>query len=163
LKGALFKELWAERRLLSSAFASGIGVGYLPLLVLPWTIGALMARTGRSESWAGWLATVEIGALALASLATSRYASKPGRRWVGVSGLVVSIVANIASILAAPGSAIFLATRVVSGAGFGACVAVGNATAAGSRNPTRAFAALWFFSGSPWCSPRPRAPLRLSA
>ncbi len=144
MKGDLFKELWAQRRLLSSAFASGIGVGYLPLLVLPWTIGALMARTGRSESWAGWMATVEIGALALSSLATSRYAAKPGRRWVGVSGLVAAIVANIVSVLATPGSAVFLVARVISGAGFGACVAVGNATAAGSLNPTRAFATLWF-------------------
>jgi hypothetical protein len=144
LRAALFSELWAERRLLTSAFASGIGVGYLPLLVLPWTIGALMARTGRPESWAGWMATAEIGALALAALGTSRYAAKPGRRWVGVSGLVVAIAANIASTLAAPGSLIFLIARVLSGAGFGACVAVGNATAAGSLNPTRAFATIWF-------------------
>lgn len=144
MKPKLLQELWAERRLLTSAFASGIGVGYLPLLVLPWTIGALMARAGRSESWAGWMATVEIGALALASLGTSRFAAKPGRRWVGVGGLAAAILANIASLVATPGSAFFLLARVVSGAGFGACVAVGNATAAGSVNPTRAFATVWF-------------------
>jgi MFS family permease len=140
----LFRELWAERRLLTAAFASGIGVGYLPLLVLPWTIGALMARSGHSESWAGWIATAEIGALALASLISSRYAAKPGRRWVGVGGLVVAIVANVAAVFAIPGSSAFLAARIASGAGFGACVAVGNATAAGSVNPTRAFACIWF-------------------
>jgi MFS family permease len=144
LKAALFRELWAERRLLSCAFASGIGVGYLPLLVLPWTIGALIAQTGRSESWAGWIATAEIGALALASLASSRYAAERGRRRVGTIGLAAAIVANIASVFATPGSGAFLVARMVSGAGFGACVAVGNATAAGSPNPTRAFACLWF-------------------
>jgi MFS family permease len=138
------RELWAERRLLTAAFASGIGVGYLPLLVLPWTIGALMARSGRSESWAGWIATAEIGALALAALITSRYAARPGRRWVGVGGLTAAILANAVSIFAIPGGMVFLAARVVSGAGFGACVAVGNATAAGSVNPTRAFACVWF-------------------
>ena len=144
MRGALFRELWAERRLLSCAFASGIGAGYLPLLVLPWAIGALMAQTGRSESWAGWIATAEIGALALASLATSQAAARPGRRWVGTIGLAIAIAANITSIFVTPGSAAFVVTRVVSGAGLGACVAVGNATAAGSLNPTRAFACVWF-------------------
>ena len=138
------KDLWAERRLLTAAFASGIGIGYLPLLVLPWTIGALMARSGRSESWAGWIATAEIGALALASLMSSRYAARRGRRWVGVGGLAAAILANAVAIFSTPGSVVFLAARIVSGAGFGACVAVGNATAAGSVNPTRAFACVWF-------------------
>lgn len=144
MRGVFFRELWTERRLLTAAFAGGIGAGYLPLLVLPWTIGALMARSGRSESWAGWIATAEIGALALASLITSGYAARAGRRWVGVAGLTAAILANAISIFATPGSTMFLAARVVSGAGFGACVAVGNATAAGSANPTRAFACVWF-------------------
>ena len=144
MRATSLRELWAERRLLSCAFASGIGVGYLPLLVLPWAIGALMVQTGRSESWAGWIATAEIAALALASLASSGSAARPGRRWVGTIGIAAAIAANITSVFVIPGSAAFVVARVVSGAGFGACVAVGNATAAGSLNPTRAFACVWF-------------------
>ncbi|HVW68779.1 MAG TPA: hypothetical protein VHB68_07370 [Steroidobacteraceae bacterium] len=153
------RELWRERTLIGSAFATAIGVGYLPLLVLPWTIGALLAATGRSESWAGWMATAEIGSLALGSLAASRYAAMRGRRWIAAGGLAMALVANIVSAFVAPGSVTFLAARVASGAGFGACVAVGNATAAGSVNPTRAFATVWFlmalwqpviFAATPW-------------
>ncbi len=151
--------IWKERRLLGPAFAAAIGVGYLPLLVVPWTIGALVSETGRSDSWAGWIATAEITALALSSLAFTGYATRPGRRWLAAGGALLAIAANGVAFMAAPDGLVFLAARILSGAGCGIAAAVGNAAAGGSRNPTRAFASLWFgmavwqiviFNFTPW-------------
>jgi hypothetical protein len=73
--------------------------------------------------------------------------------------VLISIIANTAAALGRPNGAMFLAARVASGAGLGFAVAVGNAAAASSKNPTRAFAALWFlmalwqlviFTVTPW-------------
>lgn len=157
-RGAL-RELWSERGLLGPAFAGAIGVGYLPLLVLPWTFGALVTRAGYSESKAGWIATLEVGALAVTSLLAAGRATRAGRRAFATAATVLTIVANAVAIIVAPGSALFLVARLCSGVGLGVAVAVGNATAANSKNPTRAFAALWFlmaswqlliFNATPW-------------
>jgi len=151
--------LWKERGRLGPAFATAIGIGYLPLLVLPWTFGALVTRAGYSESEAGWIATLEVAALAATSLLAARRATRPGRSKLAAAGTVLAILANIIAIIVAPASPLFLAARLCSGAGLGVAVAVGNATAAGSPNPTRAFAALWFlmalwqllvFNVTPW-------------
>lgn len=138
------RELWQERGRLGPAFATAIGVGYLPLLVLPWTYGALVTRAGYSASQAGWIATLEVGALATTALLAAGRATRPGRRSLAAAGTLLTIVANAIAIVVAPGSALFLMARVCSGTGLGVAVAVGNAAAAGSSNPTRAFAVLWF-------------------
>ena len=153
------KEIWGERELLAPAFACAIGVGYLPLLVLPWTFGALVTAAGYSESHAGWIATAEIGALAIASLLTARRAAAPGRRSLAGGSMLLAVLANGVTMIAPPVGVTFVAARILSGAACGVAVAVGNAAAAGSKNPTRAFAVLWFllalwqfaiFNATPW-------------
>jgi hypothetical protein len=152
-------EIWRERGLIGPAFAAAIGVGYLPLLVLPWTFSALVSQAGYAESQAGWIATSEIGALAVASFLASKWAARPGRRKLATAGALIAIIANTIAALGTPSGTVFLAARVASGAGLGVAVAAGNAAVAGSKNPTRAFAALWFlmalwqlaiFNVTPW-------------
>jgi len=159
VRAGTLRELWSERGLLGPAFAGAIGIGYLPLLVLPWTFGALVTRAGYSESKAGWIATLEVGALAVTSLLAAGRATRSGRRTLAAAATALTIVANAVAITVAPGSALFLVARLCSGAGLGVAVAVGNATAANSKNPTRAFAVLWFlmaiwqliiFNATPW-------------
>ena len=150
--------LWGERRLLLSSYASAFGAGYMPLLVLPWTYGALV-RTGYSQSRAGWIATLEIAALTATSLLLAKRATARRRSWLASSGVLVALVANGIAAAITPSGFVFIAMRIASGAGLGAAVAVGNATAAGSTHPTRAFAFLWFllglwqlvvFNATPW-------------
>lgn len=145
--------------MLGPAFAGAIGAGYLPLLVLPWTFGALVTRGDCSESNAGFMTTLEVAALAFTSLVAAGLATRPRRRLLGAAGTAIAAMANVAAAVASPGSGIFLLARLCSGAGLGLAVAVGNATAAGSGNPTRAFSALWFlmalwqllvFNATPW-------------
>lgn len=136
--------IWEERQLLAPAFACAMGVGYLPLLVLPWTFGALVTGGGYSESQAGWIATAEIGALAIASLFAARWATVRGRRFLAGLSMLLAALANGVTVMTPPTGATFIVARIVSGAACGVAVAVGNAAAAGSKNPTRAFAVLWF-------------------
>ncbi len=130
--------------MVASAFAGAVGVGYLPLLVLPWTFEALITRAEYTVSAAGMVGTLEVGALALASLLGSSASVRRNRGRVAAIGVAIAVVANASAALIAPHGIAFLLTRLCSGAGLGVAVAVGNATAAGSRNPTRVFAALWF-------------------
>lgn len=136
-------QLWGERRLLAPAFAGANGVGFLPLLVLPWTLGELISSGAYTATLAGWIATGEICALATTSLLFARTATRDGRRWLAAGGTIVALLANIVSLLG-PGSTLFVVARLMSGAGLGCAVAVGNATASGSSNPARAFAGMWF-------------------
>jgi MFS family permease len=135
--------LWQERRLLASAFAGANGVGFLPLLVLPWTLGELISSGRYSATMAGWIATAEICALATTSLLFANAATRPGRRWLAAGGTTLALLANIFS-MTLPGGATFVIARLLSGAGLGCAVAVGNAAAAGSLNPSRTFAGMWF-------------------
>jgi predicted MFS family arabinose efflux permease len=136
-----------------------MGVGYLPLLVLPWTFGALVSTAGYSESRAGWIASAEIGCMAVTSLLAARRAAARDRRYLAAGGMLLAVLANAVAMIAPPVSTTFIGARVFSGAGCGIAVAVGNATAAGSKNPTRTFAVLWFlmalwqlavFNATPW-------------
>jgi DHA1 family inner membrane transport protein len=129
------------------------------LLVLPWLFGALVAQGGYSESQAGWVTTAEIAALAASSLLLARRATSSNRRRIAAIGLSVAILVNCVAAFIAPSGVCFILTRVLSGAGLGAAVAVGNAAAAGAKHPTRAFAFLWvllalwqlvIFNATPW-------------
>jgi predicted MFS family arabinose efflux permease len=135
--------LWQERRLLASAFAGANGVGFLPLLVLPWTLGELISSGRYSATMAGWIATAEICALATTSLLFAKAATRTGRRWLAAGGTILALLANVCSMLV-PGGTAFVVTRLLSGAGLGCAVAVGNATASSSLNPSRTFAGMWF-------------------
>jgi hypothetical protein len=137
-------ELWQERATVVVAFAGVVGVGYLPLLLLPWTIGALVSQSGYSASVAGLLGTLEVGALAVASFAATGRATGPARRRLALAGAGIALVANAASAVVAPGTPSFVALRILSGAGSGVAFSVGNVVAAGGRDPTRTFAAVWW-------------------
>lgn len=159
MKSGTLKEIWGERGLLAPAFACAIGVGYLPLLVLPWTFGALVSGAGYSQSGAGWISSAEIGALAIASLLAAKRAAAPGRRFLAGGSMLLAALANGVTIIAPHVGVMFVAARMLSGAAAGIAVAIGNAAAAGSKNPTRSFAVLWFlmalwqfaiFNATPW-------------
>ncbi len=144
--------------MLLPAFASAYGAGYMPLLVLPWAFGELISR-GYTESQAGTVASAEIAALAMTSFICARRATLAGRRRIAIAGVLISAVANGIAAMIAPFGLAFWITRILSGCGLGAAVAVGNATAAGARHPTRGFAALLFllalwqlliFNAAPW-------------
>lgn len=159
MSSGTLEEIWGERALLAPAFACAIGVGYLPLLVLPWTFGALVSRAGYTASQAGWIATTEIGSLAIASLLAARWGSVSHRRLLAGGSMLLAVLANAITLIVPPAGVAFVVTRIISGAACGVAVAVGNAAAAGSNNPTRAFAVLWFlmalwqfaiFNATPW-------------
>ena len=124
------------------ALLPGYLTGMQGIALLPFCIGSIIDSFGVSESVAGGLATLQLGILAFVSLFLSSIIHQINRRWFLLIGIGISIIGNFLSIIAVITQSIVMLfiVRMLTGFGEGIVVATISAVAAGTLNPTRAFA-----------------------
>ncbi len=128
-----------DPRTLLWAAAAATGVGLLGSNALPLLVGALIDGIGFDVRQAGLLGSVEISAMALASLLLAPRVGSISRR--GVALVSAAIVAGAHLLSAFPedfGS--LVALRLVAGLGEGCIFATANAVIASSVDPDRLYA-----------------------
>ena len=129
-----------EAYLLLSTFAAN-AIAYLPTLLLPWLIGALVEHQGYSASGAGLLASAQQACLA-ASAALTGLCIHRFQRWLIVMiGATIGFLSTLVLLFGSSGLLVF--ALPLSGIGFGICSAGGNALIAASRDPARLNARVW--------------------
>jgi predicted MFS family arabinose efflux permease len=109
------------------------------VMVLPMILGSLVAVYGVSEGLAGFVISVELGAMTLTTLAMSPLIHKLNRRGVGIAAALLIVAGNLLAAAGTSSSILFVA-RAISGAGSGALMCAATAAAADHRNPDRFFA-----------------------
>jgi predicted MFS family arabinose efflux permease len=121
-------------------------VGLLGSSTMPLMIGAVMDGLGVGAGRAGLIGSIELGAVAVVSLAIAPRVGRLPRRalaWVGAGVVAIGCLLS-----ATAGSLAFLlGARLLSGLGSGAASAAGNAAAASSRDPDRLYAKMAILGG----------------
>ena len=116
-------------------------VAWLTPVHLPFLVGEYVEYYGKSDSVAGWLASAEIGSLALAAAITAILLGKISPKQPLRIGLVLSALGAAATVLS--GSFLVLVlSRLVLGIGLGLIAAASNAIPAGKENSTRIYAVM---------------------
>ena len=118
-----------DSKLLISTWAAADGLGNVILLAMPFMIGAFVVQLGFSLSEAGMILSIEMGMIAVVSLAIAPMMSKLSRSHVAVAGAFIAVIANILSIYTTEYESI-LWYRAISGLGYGLALAAGNAASA---------------------------------
>ncbi len=116
-------------------------VGLQGPIILPLWLGVSIDTFHINVAIGGWLATSELGALAVAALFVAPLMNRADRRLICWAGLFLAVLGNGLSIGAAVGESLptlFLA-RTLTGAGEGLIVAAVSAAAAGTANPQRTY------------------------
>jgi predicted MFS family arabinose efflux permease len=111
-------------------------IGPLALAMMPVLMIGLAERFHWSEAESGLLATIELGALALASISGLYWQKRRNWRWLAIAATLVIVVANLAATRVSGFSGLACA-RLVAGAGSGILVALYFAYLPGTRNPDR--------------------------
>lgn len=125
-----------EWGVLLSASAAAYGIGMLPLLVLPFVIGALISSLGLNEAQAGILSSVELGAIALGSMLVAPFMGRLPRRTLAIIGALLAMLASVFS-MSLDSYETLLWVRASSGLGCGLALAAGNATVSSARSPEK--------------------------
>ena len=120
---------------------SALGAETLPVLV-----GAMMDGLGLDAVRVGRIASVEMGAQALAALGLAPRIDRLDRRRLIVAAGCVAVLAHLGSARASSETEI-LALRGLAGLAEGTALAVVNAALAASRNPDRTYAAVALAGG----------------
>jgi MFS family permease len=132
----------SDSHLLLPMFAAANGIGYLPLLTVPWLIGGLVRDRGYSDSVAGMIASSEIGLLAATTLVVGIVVHRFSRRIISVLGACVALLGSAALMLfSRPWSMIALLATI--GVGCGMCSAAGNSLLSSAKDPARLTARMW--------------------
>jgi predicted MFS family arabinose efflux permease len=134
------------------AVVAATSVGLMGANLQPMLIGAIMDGFSLTAGQAGLAGSVELGAIAVASLLIARRVSSLSRTRLALVGAVVTILGYGLSA-AAPSFGLLVGARLVAGCGEGAILAAGNAAAASARDPDRLWALLRRFSWA--ASPTP--------
>lgn len=115
-------------------------VAVLPLLILPTMVGALVDYSGFTESVAGWIASVGFAGGAAAAILLALRIHHINPRKLALVGLITLAVADALSALSLelPVS-VFLALRLLAGAGGAAAYAAVMATIAATNAPERGY------------------------
>lgn len=136
----LLKGWREEPALLLSIFAAN-AIAYLPTLLLPWLIGALVEHQGYSASGAGLLASAQQACLAASAALTALCIHRFERRLIILLGAAMGLLSTLVLLFGSPG--LLMIALPLSGIGFGLCSAGGNALIAASRDPARLNARVW--------------------
>ena len=117
------------------AVSAGLVLGIAPAQVVPILLGAAVG-SGLSLSWAGGLATAELGALALASWGFgSKADTTRTARWLPAAFLGIGALQGLSAVLAGAGAVpTLLGVRILVGLAEGFVVATVYATIAGFAN-----------------------------
>jgi predicted MFS family arabinose efflux permease len=127
-----------DTKLLISTWAAADGLGNVILLAMPFMIGAFVVQLGFSLSEAGMVLSVEMGMIAVVSMAIAPLMSKLSRSQVAITGAIIAVIANILCIYTTEYESI-LWFRAISGLGYGLAMAAGNAAVASADNPAQTF------------------------
>jgi len=111
-------------------------IGPLALAMMPMLMIGLAERFHWSEARSGLLATLELGALALASTSGLLWQRRWNWRWLATAATLVIVVANLAATRVS-GFAGLSCVRVFAGAGSGILVALYFAYLPSTRSPDR--------------------------
>ena len=112
------------------------------VLLLPFWMGASIDTFGLSEQQGGWLASMQLGTISLATLAIAPVVHRIDRRRIFLFGLLFSALSNALSIFSVSlaSVAILFLSRALCGIGEGILFAIIFAIAAGTAKPIRVFA-----------------------
>jgi predicted MFS family arabinose efflux permease len=111
-------------------------IGPLALAMMPVLMIGLTERFHWSEARSGLLATIELGALAVASTSGLYWQARWNWRWLAIAATLVIVVANLAATQVS-GFAGLSCARLAAGAGSGILVALYFAFLPGTRSPDR--------------------------
>lgn len=136
-----------EIPLLLPMFAGASGIGYLPLLTLPWLIGSLVRDWGYSDSIAGMIVTGEIGLLALTTMIVGGVVHRLPRRALCAAGGCLVLGSN-AALLFVP-STMLIPLLAATAIGCGTCSATSNSLLGSAKEPARLTAHMWALT-VPW-------------
>ncbi|RJQ75619.1 MFS transporter [Pseudonocardiaceae bacterium YIM PH 21723] len=119
-----------------AALVAGITLGTAGANMMPVLLDDFVARFGLSPSTAGLLAAGQLLAVALATLAFARRATRPGRAALAQRGLLLAAGGAVTAALAA-GPLLLILGNLVFGAGLGAVYAATTAALAAVADPDR--------------------------
>jgi len=125
------------------ACVAGLCIGNIGWWIQPVLIGQLVGGVGLSESNAGLVASVELGALALSSVSLPRLFPTARLRTIALGGALVAIAAAAVSV-AVDAFPQLLAARAFVGLGEGAAFMAANMATARFPDPDRAFGKINF-------------------
>lgn len=127
------------RALVAMIVAIVIGEG--SLICMPFIVGGIVDRYHLAEGAAGIVTSLQFATMGLASIAIlNRVHRIDRRRWI-VAGAVLILLGHALAMLSSSWT-LFLIGRVITGLGEGTALSIGNATAAGTRRPQKAFSIL---------------------
>jgi predicted MFS family arabinose efflux permease len=124
-----------------SEIAAIVWVGVVAVystVVLPLIVSAVAAGIGVTPIVAGYVASAEMGGVAIGTLVAVPLVARSDRRRLVSVGALVGLIANLAAMLPI-GFGGLLALRAASGAGSGFLLAAMAATAGDTRSPERVF------------------------
>ena len=112
------------------------------VLLLPFWMGASIDTFGLSEQQGGWLASMQLGTISLATLATAPVVHRVDRRRIFLFSLLFSVLSNGLSIfsISLASVAILFLSRALCGIAEGILIATVFAIAARTAKPIRVFA-----------------------
>ncbi|MGP9544960.1 MULTISPECIES: MFS transporter [unclassified Psychrobacter] len=128
------RQLYLNREVIGP-FAAIYGVGFAPLLILPFLFTAIINYFSISEAEAGMLVSVQLGAMCLGSLLIAPIIHRFPKKYFALLGTALAIIGNLLFI-----SSDSLTTSygylAMSGLGYGFALAAGNSSVAalGSRS-----------------------------
>ncbi|MFF0698527.1 MFS transporter [Streptomyces tendae] len=122
-----------------AALVAGATLGNLGANLMPVLLPGMTDRFHLSNTAAGWVATAQLITTALATLAFTTRAARPGRARLARIGLVIAI-AGMGLVFVAPNFAALMAGNALTGAGLGISYAAAMAAIASTEDADRASA-----------------------
>jgi MFS transporter, DHA1 family, inner membrane transport protein len=120
-----------------------IVIGEGSLISMPFVVGGIVERYDLAEGTAGIVTSLQFITMGLASIIILNIVHRiDRRRWVLVAGVLILLGHGLAIV--SSNWTLFLIGRVLTGLGEGTALSIGNATAAGSARPQKAFSILAF-------------------
>lgn len=118
-------------------------VGYGVLVAIPVISAARVTLLGLSEAQAGRLSSADLGGLALGAILASFYMPRCNRRWLILTGAVLTVTANM-FCMDSPNYQSLLLLRLLAGIGSGLYTAVAVANLGATSNPAKAYNLMLF-------------------
>ena len=121
-----------------SAISFMATVSLWPLMIMPIVVGSYVDHLGYSDEQAGWLSSINLAGIALITLLVSFCLKWFSLRRLASCGLLLLIVADIASVFIHHATA-FACLRFIAGLGGGATAAAAAAAIARSDTPEKGY------------------------
>jgi predicted MFS family arabinose efflux permease len=132
-------------------------LAWLSFASLPYEVASLSSRFGVNEAIAGWIASAELLALAIAAVVAGRSIEFRDKRLLSVTAVAIAIAGSLLSTFA-ENSTTATVSRLIVGAGLGVLTATTNALPAMYKGPEKTYAQMlltmsFMFSALMYCVP----------